>query len=441
MRQPVWDDAPVSDRLPPGPSWSWPRQTLEYVRRPLELLEECQQRYGEPFTLRVARGSPFVIFSDPEAVRAVFTARPDVLRSGEANAVFEAGLGPRSLIVLDGPEHLRDRRLVLPPFHGERMRGYGELIDAIAEREIAGWPAGRPFPVAEATRRIALEVIVRAIFGVEVPERVRRTMALLSRFLDAATGPGRALAALLVKPGGIAMSSWNRFAPTKKRVDREIHAVIRARRSDPRVQERDDILSLLLQARDENGEPMSDAHLRDELITLLSAGHETTASTAAWALSELARVPDGLARAGEDDAFLDSVVKETLRLRPIVPFLPRMAAEPFEVCGWRVPAGVRVTPSIHLVHRRPEIYPEPDRFRPERFLEQEAGTYTWIPFGGGTRRCVGAAFATFEIKRVLRAVARAGRLAPAREGDGGIGRRGLTLAPGGGARLVWHPAG
>jgi cytochrome P450 len=436
------DSVPYVNRgLPPGPSEPWLRQTWAYVRRPLGLLEECQARFGEPFTVRVARGSPFVVFSDPEAVKAVFTAPAEVLRSGEANAVFEAGLGPRSLLVLDGPEHLRDRRLMLPPFHGERMRGYGDLVDSIAEREIAGWPAGRPFAVAEGTRRIALEVIVRAIFGVQEHGRVERTMAQLSRFLDAATGPGRAFAALVVEPGGPTMSLWNRFAPTKARVDRTIYGVIRARRRDPRLEEREDILSLLLQARDENGEPMSDAHLRDELMTLLTAGHETTANTSAWALAELARVPGALARAGDDEAFLDSAVKETLRLRPIVPFLPRMAAEPFEVCGWRLPAGVRVTPSIHLVHRRPDVYPEPDAFRPERFIDREAGTYTWIPFGGGTRRCVGSAFATFEMKRVLRAVARAGRLAPAGDGHGRIGRRGLTLAPADGAKLVWQPAG
>ena len=430
----------TSAQLPPGPSQPLLRQVWEFVRRPLELMEECRDRYGEPFTLRVARGAPFVVFSDPEAVKAVFTASPDVLRSGEANAVFEAGLGPRSLIVLDGSDHLRDRRLVLPPFHGERMRSYGDLIDSIAEREIAGWPAGRPFPAAEATRRIALEVIVRAVFGVE-EERAERTGRLLSRFLDGGTDDAHTLALLLVKPGGLIMSSWNRWAPAKRRVDAVIYEEIRRRRADPGLAEREDILSLLLQARDEEGEAMSDAHLRDELMTLLTAGHETTASTSAWALAELARVPGALDRVGGDDDFLDAVVKETLRLRPIIPFLPRMTAEPFEVCGLTVPAGVRVSPSIHLVHRRPDVYPEPAAFRPERFLEREAGTYTWIPFGGGTRRCAGAAFATFEMKRVLRAVARAGSFTPAGDGDGGIGRRGLTLAPRDGARLVWQPAG
>jgi cytochrome P450 family 135 len=430
----------VRGELPPGPSQPLVRQVWETVRRPLAQLEECKKRYGEPFTLRVARGAPFVLFSDPEAVKAVFTASPDILRSGEANALFEAGLGPRSLIVLDGEQHLRDRRLMLPPFHGERMRAYGDLIDAIAEREIAGWPSGGELPVAESTRRIALEVIVRAVFGIE-RERASGMMELLGTFLDQATRAPNAFFVLLIKPGGLTMRAYNRWAPTKKRVDAAIYEEIRTRRADPRLAEREDILSLLLQARDEAGEPMSDAHLRDELMTLLTAGHETTASTSAWALAELSRVPGAMERLASDDDYLDSAVKETLRLRPIVPFLPRMTAEPFEVCGWTVPAGVRVAPSVHLAHRRPETYPEPDRFRPERFLEQEAGTYTWIPFGGGTRRCVGAAFATFELKRVLRAVAAAGRFEPASEGGGGVRRRGITLAPADGARLVWQPAG
>jgi cytochrome P450 family 135 len=430
----------MSADLPPGPGTPMPMQVLEYIRRPLEQLERCRDRYGEPFTVRLSRGAPFVVFSEPEDIKRVFTGSPHTLRSGEANAVFEAGLGPRSLIVLDGDEHMRDRKLMLPPFHGDRMRSYGEQIDAIAEREIAGWPAGRTFEMAECTRRIALEVIVRAVFGVEQDERVRRTMDLLARFLDAATPPPRAFALLLVKPGGLVVSTFNRFAWTKRKVDRAIYAEIRARRDDPGLESREDILSLLLRARDEHGEPMSDDHLRDELVTLLTAGHETTANAAAWALAELARLPGSMERLMDDDDYLDSVVKETLRLRPIVPFVLRLTKEPFELDGWEVPAGVRLAPSVHLVHRRPEIYPEPDAFRPERFLEQPAGTYTWIPFGGGTRRCVGAAFATFELKRVLRAVARAGRLEPASAGDGGVGRRGLTLAPADGARLVWQPA-
>jgi cytochrome P450 len=418
-----------------------PLQSLEYIRRPLRLFEDCRDRYGEPFTLRIARGAPFVVFSDPEAIKAVFTAPPSVLRSGAANEVFEAGLGRRSLLVLDGDEHLRDRKLMLPPFHGERMRGYGELIDRIAEREIAGWPSHAPFPVATSTRRIALAVVVGVVFGVVDEARVRQGMKLIGDFLDSATGELSTYALIQMKPGGPFVRAWNRFAPAKRRVDAVIYEEIRRRRDDPERDRRGDILSMLTAARYEDGRPMSDEHLRDELVTLLTAGHETTASTTAWALEELARRPEVAERVAADDAYAEAAVKETLRLWPVVPSVVRLATEPFEVCGWELPAGVRLAPSVHLVHRRPDVYPRPDLFRPERFLEREAGTYTWIPFGGGTRRCLGAAFATFEMKRVLRAAARAGRFEPVAEDEGDVGRRGLTLAPRDGARLVWRPAG
>jgi cytochrome P450 len=428
------------DRLPPGPATSQLRQTWEYAQRPLRFLERCRDEYGEPFTVRVARGAPFVVFSDPDAIKDVFTGSPQVLRSGEANAVFRAGLGDRSLIVLDGDEHMRDRKLVLPPFHGERMRRYADLIDEVAEREIAGWPAARPFRIVDRTRRIALEVIVRAVFGVQETARVERMMRLLTSFLDSVSGKYRALSVLLVQPNGLLINTYNRFDPAKRRVDRAIHEEIRASRADPRLEGREDILSLLLRARHEDGRPMDDEHVRDELVTLLTAGHETTANTTAWALAELSRAPGDLERLAGDDDYVDAVVKETLRLRPVVPFVLRQTTEPWELLGRRLPAGVRLAPSVHLLHRRPEIYPEPDAFRPERFLGRPAGTYTWIPFGGGSRRCVGAAFASFEMKRVLRVAARAGRLEPAGRGDGGIGRRGLTLAPADGAPLVWRPA-
>jgi cytochrome P450 len=403
------------------------------------MLERCRDRYGTPFTLRVARGAPFVLFDDPEAAKQIFTADPELLRSGEANRLLRAGLGPNSLIVLDGERHMRDRKLVLPPFHGERMRRYEEIMTSAAEREIATWPTGRTFPVAKGMRRIALEVICRAVFGVDEAERVAHASRLLGNWVDTATAPYRVLTLLMVKPDGLAISAFNRFSPGLQAVDALVYQEIERRRRDPALVDREDILALLLQARDDRGEPMSDQHLRDELVTLLVAGHETTASAVAWALTELARVPGALERVAEDDDYADAVVKETLRLRSITVFALRMTAAPVEIGGWRLPAGVRVAASNHLIHRRPDIYPEPERFRPERFLEQPAGTYTWFPFGGGTRRCIGASFASFEMKVVLRTVARAGRVEPASDRDEGVGRRGLTLAPAKDARIVWHP--
>jgi cytochrome P450 len=430
----------VSARLPPGPPEAPRRQILAWVRRPFAWLDECSRSYGETFTLRLASMPPMVVLSNPQAIREVFTGDPEILRSGEANALLATMLGHRSLLVLDGADHLRERRLMLPPFHGERMRRYGELISAVAEREIARWPARAPFRTAPSFRHIALEVIVRAVFGVEEPERMKRLTRALRRLLDATTNPMRVLVLLLLQPDGLTVRAWQRYAPTIRRVDAMLFEEVSRRRADPGAAEREDILSLLLQARDESGEPMSDRHLRDELMTLLVAGHETTATALAWAVERLARDPAAFERlAGGDEEYADAVVREILRVRPVLPIVLRQLAAPFSVAGWDLPAGVRVAPCIYLVHRRPEIYPDPDSFRPERFLERPADTYSWIPFGGGTRRCIGGAFAMFEIKTVLQAIARAGRLRAVSAEDERVGRRGLTLMPAAGARVVWEP--
>jgi cytochrome P450 len=432
--------------LPPGPDQLPLRQTLEYVWRPLPLFEDAYRRYGHTFTLRLHGMPPIVVLADPDAIREAYTAPADLLRSGEANAALQAGLGRHSLIVLDGDEHLRERRLMLPSFHGERMRLYGDLIAEVAERHVAGWPAERPFPVADTMRAIALEVILRAVFGVEDRERMRRAERSLRRFLESASPPYRLLALLLVRPGGLTMRTWQRLAPTVRRVDAIVYDEIDRRRADPHVAERDDILSMLLQARDEDGRPMPDEHLRDELVTLLAAGHETTATALGWALERLVREPRAMdrlvdeVRSGDGEEYLDAVVKETLRLRTVVPFSLRQLTTPVTIGGWDLPAGVRVAPCIHLVHRDPDVYPDPEVFRPERFLGRPAGTYTWIPFGGGTRRCLGGSFAVFEMKTVLRTLLRAGRLSAPEHAGEPVGRRGITLVPAHGARMVWHPA-
>jgi cytochrome P450 len=421
--------------LPPGPPHA-ARTNLRWIRDPEGVLDDCARRYGEPFTLRLTRLPPFVVTWDPATVKAIFTGDHDVLRSGDANASLQAMLGPRSLMLLDGDEHLHERRLMLPPFHGERMRAYGETVTTVAERTVAGWPAGRPFEVAPHTRAMALEVIMRAVFGVGERDRLERLGRALRRVLDTVVRPYRVAALFLLRPGGATSRIWRSHSPTMRPVGRLVREEIRRRRAAPG----DDILSMLIEARDEHGRALDDEHLLDELLTLLVAGHETTAIGLTWALAHLARDPELAERAAADGEVLDAVVKETLRLHPILPFCAlREVAAPVELAGRAYPAGVRLAVSSYLMHRRADVYPDPLAFRPERFVEQPAGTYTWIPFGGGRRRCLGASFAMFELNAVLAAVLRAG-MPHAVDPDLGPGvRRGLTVAPADGGRIVFEP--
>jgi cytochrome P450 len=429
----LWDAAPVD--LPPGPSRARMAQMLvAWIRDPASVLDRCSREYGDPFTLPLGGMPPFVVVSDPDAVRDIFRGDPRVFLSGQANAALQAALGRRSLLILDRQEHLRERKMLLPPFHGERMRAYGDLMTAVAERSLAGWPRDVPFPVAPRTRAIALEVIMRAVFGVDDDRRLDRLERSLSTFLDNATKPYRVLTLFLMRPGGPTMRFWQRFNRELRPVDRMLLEEIRLRRAQPGGH---DILSMLVEARDPEGRPLSDDHLRDELMTLLVAGHETTATALAWALLRLVQAPVALERAAEDDDYLDAVIHETLRLHPVTPFSSvRDTTEPVEVGGRRYPAGVRFAVSSHLLHRRPDVYPDPERFDPDRFVGVKPGTYTWIPFGGGTRRCLGASFALFEMRAVLRAILRAGPIhaaGPELEGDA---RRGITMTPNRGARIV-----
>ncbi len=319
------------------------------------------------------------------------------------------------------------------------MHRYGGLMARAAEGEIERWPVGVPVALWPRMQAITLEVIMRAVFGITEADRLERLRGVLRTMLDWTTQPRRLLALAALGPERVQSKSL--FREALDPVDELLLDEIGRRRDDPSVAERDDVLSLLVQARHEDGRPMSDAELRDELMTLLVAGHETTATALAWAIERLVRHPDKLRRlteeveAGEDD-YLDAVVKETLRLRPVIPIVVRRLTEPMEIGGHLLPAGVSVTPCIHLMHRRPDIYPEPERFRPERFLERPAGTYTWIPFGGGVRRCLGASFAIFEMKTVLSTVLARTRLEQAHTGSERVKRRAITLTPSGGAEVV-----
>jgi cytochrome P450 family 135 len=369
------------------------------------MMEDCSRRYGDMFTLRITHESTWVFLTDPEAVKQVFTGDPRLLHAGEANVVLLPVLGSRSVLLLDEQEHMAQRKLMLPSFHGRRMRSYEEVMREVAVREIERWPLGTPLSAWPTMQAITLEVILRTVFGVEGGNRLRRLGDALRDLLAWGSRPQRLALLSLLGPRRIA--ELHMFRRALDPADELIYEEIRRRREAPDLEERDDVLSLLLQARHEDGSPMSDRELRDELMTLLVAGHETSATSLAWALEALVRHPEAFARLRDevdsgDDAYLEAVIQETLRLRPVVALVPRRLTEPMRIGGRLLPTGVNVAPSIYLLHRRPDIYPDPRAFRPERFLERPPGTYTWIPFGGGVRRCLGASFAQFEMKVVLR---------------------------------------
>jgi cytochrome P450 len=426
--------------LPPGPSAPRWLQTMRWWTRPVPFLERSRARHGRRFTVRLLGAPPFVMLADPGEVKEVFTAPVEVLHPGSGARILEPVIGPNSVILLDEDAHLAQRRLMLPAFHGEQVARLAQVMSEVAAAEVEHWPRHAPVALHPRLQALTLEVILRTVFGLEEGARLERLREHLANVLAVGASPVSLLPALQRDLGPA--SPWRRFLRMREIVDAELFALIDERRAQDG--EGDDVLSLLLAARHEDGSPMSPQELRDELMTLLVAGHETTASQLAFAFERLVRAPDVLARlteevaAGDGDAYLTATVQETLRRRPVLPnAAPRLVMAEIEVGGWRYPTGVCLVPNAYLVHHDPAIYPEPYAFRPERFLDQAPGTYTWIPFGGGRRRCLGAAFATVEMKVVLRTVLERAR--PRVAGDGRLEvsrRRSITLSPGGGAEVV-----
>jgi cytochrome P450 len=429
----------MSRPFPPGPSWPTGVQTLAWVTRPKPFLRRAHDRYGDVFTVRLRSGENFVMFAHPDAVKEIFTGDPEVFRAGEGNRAIASLVGSSSILLLDGAEHLRTRRLMLPPFHGERMQRYGQIIAEAAGREFTTWQPGERVEVARRMQEVTLEVIMRAVFGVEHRLGMAELRERLLKTLDWFTSP-RAMLGFMVR-GPARWGTWPALREALRPMDEALLREVASRRAAPDLEQREDILSLLMQARYEDGSAMSDAELRDQLVTLLVAGHETTATALGWAIERLLRHPEALRLAREDaedgdGEYLDAVCKETLRLRPVLPVVARRLAEPRTVAGVDLPAGADLAPCIYLVHHRPDVYEDPYAFRPERFLGVQPGTYTWLPFGGSVRRCLGATFALFEMQVVLRTLLRAKRLRAVDPASERTARRTVTLVPERGAEAI-----
>lgn len=425
--------------LPPGPTAPAAVQMMRWAYDPANFVAACARRYGDVFALHMITLGRVVVVADPTLVKRMFSGDGETWLTATDSSQLAAVVGPNSLLTLQGAEHLRQRRLLLPPFHGDRMRAYRGLVEAITERELDTWPSGEPFALQPRMQAITLDVILRAVFGVDDASRLSELRQRIIAQLQQSRSPHLMLPGLRTVTG-----AWHRFESRLAAVDAMIYEEIERRRAAADLAERDDILSLLLQARDEAGNPMTDGELRDELITLLLAGHETTATALAWTFERLTRHPEVMARLVEEidagrDAYVDAVCRESLRVRPVVPAIARRLGLPATLGDREYPAGTVVAASIYLVNRHPDVYEEPAAFRPERFLDSRPDNHTWIPFGGGLRRCIGASFAQMEMAVVLRAVlARFAVEAPESESEA-ISRRNVTLAPKHGARVIARP--
>ena len=444
---PAPDDS-SPERLPPGIALPRALQTLRFSVRQIELVFRARRQLGEVFRFNgMVDDEVIVITSHPDHVRSLFTADPELAPSLTGESPLRPIVGPNSVLTLLGPEHMRQRKLLLPSFHGEAIERYTAMIAQAAEREIDRWPLHEPFALAPAMQAITLDVIMSGIFGVEgVPREGTPERALREEIKSAVRLATRQIAQM------IELLNINRsepIGPVRRLVaalDRPLYATIAARRAAGDAGERTDILSLLLAARDEDGKPMSDQELRDELLTLVLAGHETTANSLAWTFERLLRTPHAYERLREEvrsddgqDAgadYVEATIHEAMRSRPVIPIIGRRVQCPWQLGEWRLPAGSSVLMSILLLHHRPDVYPDPFAFRPERFLGVKPGTYTWIPFGGGIRRCLGATLAMAEQRVVLRAIARRTDMTAADAAPERARHRNVTMIPARGAQVI-----
>lgn len=418
---------------PKPPALKTPKivQAVNFARARSGVLDRARDRYGDVFQMNFQRRRWNVV-SHPDAIKQVFTSPPDVLRAGEGNEILANALGPNSVLLLDEAEHMRQRKLLLPAFHGERLAEQSKLMEEIAERKVAAIPRGEPFAMRTHSQAIALEVILEIVLGTASSgEEHDRLEAPVLRLLDWIGTPRVLFTSALLGPEHPVVKRM--YRPIMEPLDAALLRLIAERRTAEDLESRHDILSMLLGARDDDGRPMSDLEIRDELVTLIVAGHETTATALAWAFERLTRLPDGMERLNAEAVagggeYSRAVAHETLRLKPVLDFVVRRVAKPVEIGGYAFEPGETITPCIYLVHRNEEIYPEPLEFRPERWLDQKPGTYTWIPFGGGVRRCIGASFAMAEMEIVMNSIARTGILEPVGE-DEPTRQRFITSSP------------
>ena len=443
-------------RLPPGPPLPKLAQTLLFLTRPAQFLEGCHRRYGDCFVVDTYLFGREIEIVHPDLIRQVFTGDPDVMRAGEANDLLRPLVGSRSVLLLDGAEHVRQRKLLMPPFHGERVAAWVRTMQEATEAVVATWESGKPFSLHPHMQRLTLEVILRTVFGVDEGSHLEDLRDALTRVLDRQSRPIDSIFTLPpLQRSVLGLSPWDGFVRDREYADSLIFRQIERRRAEGAkgTAPRGDVLAMLLDARDEDGKPMTDRELRDELVTLLVAGHETTATMLCWAMDlllgdarVLAKVRRELVDAesgGKLDLaavvklpYLDAVIKEVLRLRPVIPAVGRRLKEPMKLGGFDIPAGELLVPVSFLTHRMPALYPEPEAFKPERFVDVKPDPYAWFPFGGGARRCLGMTFSLHEMKVVLASVLASVRLRKRHPSPAKVSLRGFTLVPKGGVEVV-----
>lgn len=407
-------------------------------RRMLRLI----RRYGPIMTMPILGLGDVAIVSDPELVKHVFTAPADVLLGGEGVGPAAAIYGSGSMFVQEEPEHLRRRKLLTPPLHGAALSSYVPIIENSTRAAMRSWPVDQPFEMLQAARSLMLDVIVKVIFGVDDPNEVRRLGRPFERLLNLGVSEQLTVRYALRQLGTLRV--WPSRARANREIDDVVMPLIAQRRTDPRLEGQLDVLALLMCARGDDGEQLSDSEIRDDLITLMLAGHETTATTLAWAFDLLLHHPDALRRVQEEamsgaEAFTTAVINETLRVRPPAPFTARVAAKPFPIGGYRVDAGTRIVVHIIAINRNADTYEHPHEFRPERFLGTRPQTYAWVPFGGGVKRCLGASFSMRELITVMHVLLREGEFSAVDDKPEKIVRRSIMLAPRYGTRVRFRP--